>query len=363
MSSLRRAAGAVLLRIAATTGTAVSPALLSFRPSGNNCRASTTPGRYLPTIKEPSCDVPVERNASARIVLSALVTAWQKAESRSSRSSPCVGSHGMKRLFLQPTEEVIRRRNADGGRPSSFGDTKTNPYNNRPPHQQRHGLTQGVEEPQAADGIPDRGQGPSIESEQQRAPGVGDENVTGETVDVTWTFHEGVLMVYEGVLKMMVDRCLAGVVPSTVGEPTATAVTAPSTEVKTTFVGATEPVVNRCNWPIDLVAATPALRDLLNYVGRQAESALYQAELRREACCVVGETGEPNLTTVGNQTSPGSGTLELWRAGSQLLPTLAKAMAWWNPEGLLRYVYPEMLHVSVREPMGVIKAGPFWHRE
>lgn len=345
MSSLRRAAGAVLLRIAATTGTAVSPALPSFGPSRNNCGASTTSGRYLPMRKEPSCDVPVERDASARIVLSALVTAWQTAESRSSRSSPCVGSHDMKHLFLQPTEEVTGRRNADGGRPSSFGDTKTNPYNNRTAHQQRHGLTQGVEEPQAADGITDRGQGPSVESEQQHAPDVGDENATGETADVTWTFHEGVLMVYEGVLKNLVDSCLAGVVPSAVGEPTATAVTAPSTEVETTFVAATELGANRCNWPVHLVAATPTLRDLLAYVGRQAESALYQAELRREACRVVGGTGEPKLTTVGNQMSPASGTLELWRAGSQLLPTLAKAMAWWNPEGILRYVYPEVLYI------------------
>lgn len=355
MSSLRRAAGAVLLRIAATTGTAFPHVLPTFGPARENCGASTPRGRYLPSRKEPSCDAPVERNASPRIVLSALVTAWQNPESRGIRSSPRVGSHDARRVVLQPIEEVTRRRNTDEGRPSSFGDTKTDPYNtDRTAHRQQHGMTQAAKELQASDRITDHGQGSLLESEQQRAPGVGDENITGETTDVTWTFHEGVLMVYEGVLKQMVDRCLAGDIPSAVGEPTASAVTAPNAAVETTFVTATEPGASRCNWPVDLVAATPTLRGLLDQVARHVESALYQAEFQRESCRVVGDTGEPNLTTVGTQTSPASGTLELWRAGSQLLPTLAKAMAWWSPEGLLRYVCTELLYVSIRKPVGLI---------
>lgn len=334
MSSLRQAAGAVLLRIAATTGTKVAPSLLSFGPPRNSCVACTTRDRHL----ETPYDGVVENNVSARIVVSALVTAWQQAEPRSSSSTQCVDSHHVKCLFPNEIVEAERNRNTAGRGPTATGDPKTNPYHDRLAHQQRPGLQQGEKEQQNAEEIGDCEQGPAVECEQQRVPGVCDENVPGENADIIWTFHEGVLMVYEGVLKHMVERCLAGVVPSAMGAPAPTAATAPTAETEAVSVAATESGGDRCNWPVDLVAATPTLRDLLDSVGRQAESALYQAELRREARRVTGEKGEHNLTTVTNHMSPSDGTLELWRAGSQLLPTLAKAMAWWNPAGLLRCV-------------------------
>lgn len=127
----------------------------------------------------------------------------------------------------------------------------------------------------------------------------------------SWQFREGVLLVYEGVLKRLVEGRLSEIA-SGVDEPCSATVHDDDGEG------------SRGEWPAELLHATPPLGELLVSLLCQAEDALYGAELMR------------SMSSHHHQQQPSEGSLELWRTGSQLLPTIGRAMVWWNPRAILR---------------------------
>lgn len=142
--------------------------------------------------------------------------------------------------------------------------------------------------------------------------------IKGSAATLSWQFREGVLLVYEGVLKHLVEGRLAGVVVSGgVGEPS----------WPTTSRGGNGGGGEGCTgeWPAELLHAAPPLGELLVFLLRQVEDVLYGAEMMRS-----------RATSCPIQQQPSEGALELWRAGSQLLPTIGRAMLWWNPRAIRR---------------------------
>lgn len=136
----------------------------------------------------------------------------------------------------------------------------------------------------------------------------------GSATTPSWQFREGVLLVYEGVLKRLVASRLAEFVSGGEDEPCPT----PARDGRNDDEKGCEG-----EWPAELLHETPSLGELLVPLLSHAEHALYEAELMRS---VAGH----------HQQQSSDGSLELWRAGSQLLPTIARAMVWWNPRAILR---------------------------
>lgn len=104
-------------------------------------------------------------------------------------------------------------------------------------------------------------------------------------------------------------------------------------------------------WPAGLVHATPPLIELLGPLLSQAKGALYAAELMRlrmnRGChhlephrqpasvgeSTVSQDTKRSLLEMRQQSSDGS--LELWRTGSQLLPAISRVLVWWNAKAIL----------------------------
>lgn len=174
----------------------------------------------------------------------------------------------------------------------------------------------------------------------------------GSAVTLSWEFREATLLVYEGVLKQMVEGRLAEAFFGNDGgnRPPpplhATVATSSLNSVATligtadgrTSAGAAEAAAEDSRtstahdvsgsgdkgfvrgWPARLLRSTPPLSELLVSVVRQAEAALNEAERGRSA-------GHP-------QHQPARGSVELWRTGSQLVSTVGRAMVWWNPRAI-----------------------------
>lgn len=158
----------------------------------------------------------------------------------------------------------------------------------------------------------------------------------------SWEKHEGVLMVCEGVLKSLVERNMAEVIfPGGSGSraPLAAAVETQSAMTAARMVVGSAAVSHCCGWPISLVNATPSLSDLLLSLARLAENALFESGLglgERSASSTAGDD-DKDCPTGGASLALGAssgGSLELWRAGSQILPSIARAMVWWNPAAI-----------------------------
>eukprot|EP00752_Nemacystus_decipiens_P017850 g16006.t1 len=141
----------------------------------------------------------------------------------------------------------------------------------------------------------------------------------GSTTRPPWQFREGVLLVYEGILKHLVEsRTAETVCGGAVGEPCSETFHDDAQDV--------DNVDDHQEWPAHLLRETPPLGELLVPLLSQAEHALHEAEVMRStASHPQQQLQEPN-----------DGSLELWRAGSQLLPAIARAMVWWNPTAILR---------------------------
>lgn len=147
-------------------------------------------------------------------------------------------------------------------------------------------------------------------------------------------------MVCEGVLKSMVDESTAETVFSGGGGSRVSLAAAVETQPAVTAAGVAVGSVtarHHCGWPTSLVNATPLLSDLLLSLERLAEGALFKSErkLREHSASSAaqdddGKRCSTEMTNKSLRASPG-GFLELWRAGSQILPSIARAMVLWNP--------------------------------
>lgn len=168
-------------------------------------------------------------------------------------------------------------------------------------------------------------------------------NVVSEIVGTSWEFHEGVLMAYEGTLKKIMEGAMAALFsePCPDGNrvsPIITVDSQPEVNSDDPFVDPNIPGY-RWRWPQALKRATPPLSELLVLLKDHAEIALYNAELglqNQRGDYSLDETSGRKLTGAMEHTLkvPPGGLLELWRAGSQLLPSIARAMTWWNPAAL-----------------------------
>ena len=190
-----------------------------------------------------------------------------------------------------------------------------------------------------------------------------EENYGGGNRDVermtSWEQHEGMLMVCEGILKTLVEERIAEIVSgnsdsrvlrttlemppagTTAGRsaPPAMAVETQSAVSTTNAVAISVSGSSYCGWPAVLVNATPPLSDLLLSLESLAENALFKAELSLSAQTIAGNGGEECATeaeTLALAADFPGGSLELWRAGSQILPSIARAMVWWNPKAIRR---------------------------
>lgn len=160
---------------------------------------------------------------------------------------------------------------------------------------------------------------------------------------VSWEFREGALMVYEGVLKNFMACCMSDVVSGGHSRPDDNEVI--PTPVVFDIAGAaaaaapvdTESMENY-GWPAGLIDSTPPMSKILVSIKSQAENALIEAELRLRQRLAIFSNGELVGVSVqplqAVQGTP-SGALELWRTASQLLPSIARAMTWCNPNALL----------------------------
>ena len=147
--------------------------------------------------------------------------------------------------------------------------------------------------------------------------GGGGRRGSATTAPPSWQFREGVLLVYEGVLKHLLEVRLAEALSSgDGGNPCPTSARGGNGDDSDGFIG---------EWPAELLHGTPPVGELLPLLLSQAQHALYAAELMRSAA------SHPQ-----QEHQPGAGLLELWRSGSQLLPTIARAMVWWNPRAIFR---------------------------
>lgn len=133
----------------------------------------------------------------------------------------------------------------------------------------------------------------------------------------SWQSREGALLVYEGVLKHLVEsRFLMGwTVSDGLDRPCSTTARDGN--------GGDDGEGCRGEWPAELLRATPSLGQLLVSLLSEAGDALYEAELMRS-------------TGSHPQRQPRDGSLELWRTGSQLLSTIGRAMVWWNPRAIFQ---------------------------
>lgn len=152
----------------------------------------------------------------------------------------------------------------------------------------------------------------------------------------SWQFREGVLLVYVGVLKHLVEARVASEIASGGGGGGGGAEGGPfpPTTAHHDDRNDDDDGEERCRrveeWPAELLRSTPSLGELLPPLLTEAEHALGEADLMMRSM--------PLSALSHSQKHPGNqhGSLELWRAGSQLLPAVARAMVWWNPGAIFR---------------------------
>lgn len=356
-ASLRQAAGAVLLRIATAGETpACSPTDVASPP------ASTTSDPASPADNIPR----VARHSSARIVLWALIRALEEppdeAERDPRRPQRTANNPRLGHKIVLETGEVgeLRRRGLPIEQPEDLhrhavgmGGVEMLPGMGAKSEGlevalERHEGSEGSDKgppPRCGDGAPM----PSSKGDGCLAAGAtagekydGCSSSGGGTVS-SWEKHEGVLMVCEGVLRSLVEGSTADTVFSGVSDscvpPTAAVKTQPA--VTAARAAADSAAVDHCcGWPLTLVNATPSLGDLLLSLERLAEEALFESELglrEKSDYYEAGDDGENGCSTGVENLAPGAspgGSLELWRAGSQILPSIARAMVWWNPAAI-----------------------------
>ncbi|CAM9574243.1 unnamed protein product, partial [Ectocarpus fasciculatus] len=198
-------------------------------------------------------------------------------------------------------------------------------------------------------------------------------NAGNSSTKPSWELGEGTLLVYEGVLKSLVEGRMAqelsghiiGTKNSRQGLVDDSATPFDERRTKADRSG--------WGWSEEMLHTTPPLGDLLVLLRQEAEYALYEAELSRmnvgrwyrrphEAVIICstavpgggGDALRKSTTTDEERTGKrqqqlqqerwqrvnanrngGGGALELWRAGSQLLPSIARALLWWNPKAIL----------------------------
>lgn len=350
-ASLRQAAGAVLLRIATAGETpASSPARVAPRP------ASTTSDPASPAENPPR----VSRHASARIVLWALICALEEPSDEAERDPrrrqrTAITSRLEHHIFLETGEvSELTRKGLPTEQPEYLhrhaGGVEMQPglvakIEGLEVEFERHEGSEGSYKgppPRCSDGAPM----PSSKGDGCLAAGstAGEKcgSSGGGTVS-SWEKHEGVLMVCEGVLKSLVERSTAdivfsgasgGRVPPAAAVKTQRAVTAAKAAADSVAVD------HCCGWSLTLVNATPSLGELLLSLEHLAEEALFESELglrEQSASSVAGGDGKNGCSTEVENSSTGAspgGSLELWRAGSQILPSIARAMVWWNPAAI-----------------------------
>lgn len=200
-------------------------------------------------------------------------------------------------------------------------------------------------------------------------PGSSDSGGSG---DPSWKLGESALLAYEGVLKSLVEGRMAQELS---GHNTATKTSGRHSVEKSVTPSderGTKADHSGWGWSEEMWHTTPPLGDLLALLRQEAEDALHEAELLRlnaghwyrrpheaaTSCSTQtggGGDGVRNSTTtdkertgkqqqqlqqerwqqVNGSRDGGGGSLELWRAGSQLLPSIARALLWWNPKAIL----------------------------
>ena len=352
---LRQAVGAVLLQIATASE---SPASSSTRV--NPPTASTTSD-----ISSPAENLPrVARHTSARIVLWVLIRVLKESSDEAERAPHCrqptnTNSRGESNTLLKTGKVDELRRT---GLPTELsedlcincvgGETEMQPglvakdAGLEVALERQEGVKESdkVSPPRCNGGAPT----PVSNGGECLAAGA----TVGENCDgcsssgggriISWEQHEGVIMVCEGILKNLVEKSMAEIVfssgcgsrvPPAAAVKTQPAVTAARVAVDSVAVG------HCCGWPISLINATPSLSDLLLSLERLAEDVLFESELGLSEHSAYSGAGDDNkdcsteVASLALGASPG-GSLELWRAGSQILPSIARAMVWWNPAAI-----------------------------
>lgn len=206
---------------------------------------------------------------------------------------------------------------------------------------------------------------PTATNNRDGANAGGSGSDSGGDTSPSWKLGEGTLLVYEGVVKSLVEGRMAQEL---------------SGHIITNKPNGQHSVDNSAylsderdsGWSEELLHTTPPLGDLLALLRQEAEDALFEAELLRlnaghwylrpheaaMSCSTqtgTGGDGVTNSTTTDKnrtgkpqqkleqerwQRANGGrdgcgGSVELWRAGSQLLPSMARALLWWNPKAIL----------------------------
>lgn len=160
----------------------------------------------------------------------------------------------------------------------------------------------------------------------------------GEKTSGRWEVRESVLMVYEGVLKSLVERAMIDLVSGGDGGGGREAFD------EANLGAATDEDAAQRNCTIlsrggNAFEAAPSLKQILVSIEGQVEAALLEAEsllFRSQAGRKIINEEEAEVVNKLLQGVRSDGGLELRRAGTQLLPSLARAMMWWNPEAIRR---------------------------
>lgn len=204
----------------------------------------------------------------------------------------------------------------------------------------------------------DRGQECPMGSRRGCTSPVGDgwNTPDDEKTPGSWEVRESVLMVYEGVLKSLVESAMSDLVSGGDGGGGKSHYHADSPRREAfdePIVGAaTDEDAAQRNCTIlssgeNALEATPSLKEILVSIEGQVEAALLEAEsllIRNQAGRNIINGPETEVVNKPLQEVRSDGGLELRRAGTQLLPSLARAMMWWNPEAIRRWVVRR--HVS-----------------
>lgn len=217
----------------------------------------------------------------------------------------------------------------------SWGE-QTEPFEMLPPSTTSPGDTR------ARTSIGDRGKECPMASRRGCLSPMGSEWATPDDKKTSgsWEVRESVLMVYEGVLKRLVEHAMSDLVSGGDGGAGREAF-----DEVIKGEAADEDAAQR-NFTIlssrgNAFEATPSLKEILVFIEGQVEAALLEAEsllFRSQAGrkAINGEEAEGVKKPLQGVRSDGG--LELRRAGTQLLPSLARAMMWWNPEAIRRWV-------------------------
>lgn len=356
-ASLRQVAGSVLLRISTASETPASSPTGVTRPHASTASDLASPAENPPRVA---------RHTSARIILWALIRALKdpldEAE-RTARRRQLAANNSRGKINVLPETVKVEELRRRGLPMEQLEDLHITAVEGEGVEMQpglvskRTGLEMDLDREKSSarsdEKSPPRCSGGAPVPASNGSGGLAAGATAGENDDecsssddgrvVSWEKHEGVLMVCEGVLKSLVEGSMATTIcsggggsraPLAATMKTQPAVTAARVAVDSVTAG------HYCGWPTSLVNATPLLSDLLLSLERLAEGALFESErrLREQSASSVardddGKDYSTEMTNNSQRVSP-EGSLELWRAGSQILPSIARAMVWWNPAAI-----------------------------